>query len=139
MRIYLLYLTVLYLIYNQVLITRFNRGVCSYFYPKREKCRILHLYNKLLKRRREIFEDIRKTIRNNHNIQVRTCLQNFLLNHPTSCKFLKIFKCARLKCAICNEVEELVQSPELLCSHFYCKSCWEDIGQKCLVCKICKE
>lgn len=55
MEIYLLFLLNLYLIYNQVYIFRFRRFICVYFYPKREKKRVLYLYNKMLKRRKHIF------------------------------------------------------------------------------------
>ena len=36
----------------QNVVQRFNRTICAKMYPKREKTRILHLYNKLLKQRR---------------------------------------------------------------------------------------
>lgn len=55
-RIYLLFLLNLYLIYNQVYIHRSKRFVCSYFYPKREKVRILYLYKVLLKRRKSVLK-----------------------------------------------------------------------------------
>lgn len=54
-QIYLLFLLNLYLIYNQVYIHRSKRFVCSYFYPKHEKKRVLYLYNKILKRRKNSF------------------------------------------------------------------------------------
>lgn len=55
-RIYLLFLLNLYLIYNQVHIHRSKLSICAYFYPKREKARVLCLYNKMLKRRKNIFK-----------------------------------------------------------------------------------
>lgn len=55
-RIYLLFLLNLYLISNQVYIHRSKRFVCSYFYPKREKERVLHLYNKMLRRRKNVLK-----------------------------------------------------------------------------------
>jgi E3 ubiquitin-protein ligase DCST1 len=54
-QIYLLFILNLYLIYNQVYIHRSKRFVCSYFYPEREKKRVLYLYNKMLKRRKNSF------------------------------------------------------------------------------------
>lgn len=57
-RIYLLFLLNLYLIYNQVYIHRLKRFVCTYFYPKREKQRVLYLYNKTLKRRQNLFKSM---------------------------------------------------------------------------------
>lgn len=61
-RIYFLFLLNLYLIYNQVYIHRSKRFVCSYFYPKREKARVLYLYNKLLKCRKNAFELVARRV-----------------------------------------------------------------------------
>lgn len=132
------------MIYNQVYVHRLKRVICAYFYPKREKNRILYIYNKLLKSRRGIFDDIKKNVmeklRHRHLIQQkRTCMQNIFLNHPTLRKICS-FKCVHLKCFICNDYfQELAQCPELLCSVIFCKDCWEDIGRKCLVCMIRKD
>lgn len=61
-RIYLLFLLNLYLIYNQVYIHRSKRFVCAYFYPKREKARVLYLYNKMLKCRKNAFELVARRV-----------------------------------------------------------------------------
>lgn len=45
-----------------------RRIICSYFYPKREKSRVLYLYNKLLKRRRRIFKIMSQKIRDKMKI-----------------------------------------------------------------------
>lgn len=58
-----LFLLYLYLIYNQVYIHRLKRFVCAYFYPKREKKRVLYLYNKTLKRRKHIFSTMVETLK----------------------------------------------------------------------------
>ena len=55
-RIYLLFLLNLYLIYNQVYTHRSKRFICSYFYQKCEKTRVLYLYNSFLKRRKYVFK-----------------------------------------------------------------------------------
>lgn len=55
-QIYLLFILNLYLIYNQVYIHRSKCFACSYFHPKREKKRVLYLYNKMLKRRKNSFD-----------------------------------------------------------------------------------
>lgn len=57
-QIYLLFILNLYLIYNQVHIHRSKRFVCSYFHSKREKKRVLYLYNKMLKRRKNSFNSL---------------------------------------------------------------------------------
>lgn len=57
-QIYLLFFLNFYLIYNQVYIHRLKRAFCAYFYPKLEKRRIIHLYNKILRERKRIFDTI---------------------------------------------------------------------------------
>lgn len=58
-----LFLLHLYLIYNQVYIHRLKRFVCAYFYPKREKKRVLYLYNKTLKCRKHTFYSMVETLK----------------------------------------------------------------------------
>lgn len=62
LRIYLLFSFIIYLVYNQVYINRSRRVFCAFFYPKREKERVLHLYNNLLKRRRGLFKNMSKIV-----------------------------------------------------------------------------
>lgn len=88
-KICFLFLLYLYLIYNQVYIHRLKRFVCAYFYPKREKKRVLYLYNKTLKRRKHIFDSMVETlkykmkthsrIRKDNIFQVRKEMRGFFL------------------------------------------------------------
>lgn len=55
-RIYLLFFFNLYMIYNQVHIHRSKLSICAYFYPKRERKRIVYLHKKILRRRRNAFK-----------------------------------------------------------------------------------
>jgi E3 ubiquitin-protein ligase DCST1 len=70
-QIYLLFLLNLYLIYNQVYIHRSKRSVCSYFYPKREKKRVLYLYNKMLKRRKNSFNSMVQRVKEKLKVEGR--------------------------------------------------------------------
>lgn len=51
-----MFLIIFLLIYNETYIQRMRHCIASYFYPKREKERILYLYNKFLKKRRGLFK-----------------------------------------------------------------------------------
>ena len=62
-QIYLLFSLNFYLIYNQVYIHRLKRAVCAFFYPKREKMRIVFLYNKMLRERKKIFNTIIQAVK----------------------------------------------------------------------------
>jgi E3 ubiquitin-protein ligase DCST1 len=78
-QIYLLFLLNVYLIYNQVYIHRSKRFVCSYFYPKREKKRVLYLYNKMLKKRKNFFNSMVQRVKEKLKVDGRVKQeQNFL-------------------------------------------------------------
>jgi E3 ubiquitin-protein ligase DCST1 len=90
-RIYLLFLLNLYLILNQVYIHRSKRFVCSYFFPKREKQRVLYLYNKLLKRHKNLFKLMVRRVKEKLEVHdgVKYRKKNFLqviytINHRLS-------------------------------------------------------
>lgn len=75
MKIYGMYLIVLTLVYNETYIQRLRRYIASYFYPKREKERILYLYNKLLKKRRGLFKILSANIK--EQIEIGNLEHNF--------------------------------------------------------------
>ncbi|CAO1423843.1 unnamed protein product [Diamesa serratosioi] len=151
-RIYLLFVFNIYLIYNQVYIYRAKRFICAYYYPKREKQRILHLYNKLLKRRRGLFKHLLVTVKdkmklNQVLVQKRNCIQRFIANY-NCCRCLKVLKCARRNCFICGELEPRRQTIDYLhfilcynqdCDIIYCEECWLEVDLTCLVCRYRKQ
>lgn len=151
-RIYLLFLLVIYLIYNQVYIYRVKRFVCAYYYPKREKQRVLHLYNKLLKRRKGLFKHLLQTVKdqmklNQVMVQKRNFIQRIIASYDC-CKCLKVFESARRNCFICNELEprkitndslQFFQCYNQYCDIFYCEECWFEVGKTCLVCRFRKK
>lgn len=62
-QIYGTYLFILLLIYHEVYVYRLRRCAMAYFYFSREKQRVLHLYNKCLKKRRGMFQLMSATVR----------------------------------------------------------------------------
>lgn len=78
-RIYLLFLLNLYLIYNQVYIHRSKLFVCSHFHPKREKQRVRYLYNKMLERRKKLFQSMAQRVKEKLKVHGRVeRRENFL-------------------------------------------------------------
>lgn len=57
----------MFLTYFELYIFRLRRCAMAYFYFSREKVRILHLYNKCLKKRRGMFELMSATVREQHH------------------------------------------------------------------------
>lgn len=129
-------------------IYRAKRFICAYYYPKREKQRVLCLYNKLLKRRRGLFKHLLLTVKDkmklNQVMQKKNCIQKFIASY-SCCRCLRVFECARRNCFICGELEPRKQTVDSLhfilcynqdCDIIYCEECWFDVGSTCLVCRF---
>ncbi|XP_055371591.1 protein sneaky [Condylostylus longicornis] len=150
-----LVILIIILIYHEIPLMRTRRLICCYFYPKREKKRILHLYNSMLKRRRIILGSMRNEL-------LEKCQKYLRLKFPKQFTWLMYFKYARRKCLICNEMEQninllkrnsknlknfetsigtyhilttgIIECPTKNCNVIHCKECWRDIGEICLAC-----
>ncbi|XP_037295177.1 protein sneaky isoform X2 [Manduca sexta] len=143
LKIYGGYLWILLLLYVNPYTLRLRRLICSYFYPLREKHRILHLYNDILKKRMKI----NKTFRRKAVQAVRAHYlsgENMLslrMKFPEFLGWLTIFSAARMTCLICGETEPRKMKTEqwhschvTKCPFVYCAECWSEIGARCLAC-----
>ncbi|XP_038211433.1 protein sneaky-like [Zerene cesonia] len=146
-KIYGGYLWILLLLFMNPYTLRLRRLICSYFYPQREKQRILHLYNDILKKRLKM----QKTLRRKAVQAVRAHylsgenLLSLRMKFPRILGWLGALPHARMKCLICEETEpwhrlqnrhnESWHSCEnVKCPFLYCDECWKDIGSSCLAC-----
>ncbi|KAK7110002.1 E3 ubiquitin-protein ligase DCST1-like [Littorina saxatilis] len=119
---------------------RLRRTICAFFYRKREKKRVLYLYNELLKKRKGYLRHMRHRIRK--QIRKRTLkgqtgvLTALTLQFPRLCRCLKWLKSARESCLICEEPEgkTFQRCPTRGCGWGYCKECWKDIKYTCYAC-----
>ncbi|KAI5633224.1 DC-STAMP-like protein domain-containing protein [Phthorimaea operculella] len=144
LKIYGGYLWILLLLYFNPYTKRLNRLICSWFYPRREKQRILHLYNDILKKRVKMEKTLRRTA-----VQaVRAYylsgenLLSLRMKFPHVLGWLQVLPPARMTCLICGETEprraeeradwHTCTSAE--CPFVYCSECWQEIGQRCLAC-----
>ncbi|KAL9898299.1 LOW QUALITY PROTEIN: ubiquitin protein ligase sneaky [Glossina fuscipes fuscipes] len=139
-KLFSLYAIILILIYQSTAFLRLRRATCSYFYRKREKSRVLYLYNTLMKQRRILIKTmIKKAKLNSVNRRVRQQANLFLklrFMYPRYFGWLKKFKVGRRKCVICDEFEDhsVVVCGNLQCGVCYCHECWSDMDRECLVC-----
>ncbi|XP_059059041.1 protein sneaky-like [Achroia grisella] len=146
-KIYGGYLWIIILLYLNPYTVRLRRLICSYFYPRREKQRILHLYNDILKNRLKM----QKTLRRKAVQAVRAHylsgenLLSMRMKFPRLLGWLSVLPAARMTCLICGETEprnntgnhqgELWHScivPK--CPFVYCVECWREVGARCLAC-----
>ncbi|XP_018335515.1 E3 ubiquitin-protein ligase DCST1 [Agrilus planipennis] len=147
-KIFGIYFVVWCLIISQAYALRLRRVICSYFYRKREKRRVLYLYNETLKRRvafmRHMEQKVKKMARQQRlreNLNICAVLRT---KYPKIFNWLKMFKTARRKCIICGDPEPLIPTGKPgdyekcktpTCHFVHCAECWEDVGKQCFACK----
>lgn len=142
-KIYSSYLGVFVLLFTAAYTQRLRRVICSFFYRKREKRRVLYLYNESLRRRLGYAKFMRAKVR----ALVRTRRLEYQLDPwlalrqrwPALCGWLVFFASARHRCLVCGEVEPR-KGPEFRrcttpgCPFVHCPECWHDIGEICYAC-----
>ncbi|XP_043271509.1 protein sneaky-like [Venturia canescens] len=142
-KIYVTYMGVWGMLFLACYTQRLRRCICSFFYRKREKRRILYLYNETLRRRIGFFRFMKGKVR--ALVRARLLERNLdpwlalRLRSPQFCGWLKFFACARGQCLICGEPESIrgakfreCTTPG--CTFIHCPECWRDIGGICLAC-----
>uniref|UniRef100_A0A8C4JLG9 DC-STAMP domain containing 1 n=1 Tax=Dromaius novaehollandiae TaxID=8790 RepID=A0A8C4JLG9_DRONO len=135
----------------QVYTYRLRRVVAAFYFPKREKTRVLFLYNKLLRQRQCFVELQRRRV-------ARRARQHQALVSGDACtvprplgphlgrgtsllewccrRWPRLRRFLRRRCVVCGEPEtprsRLCPAPA--CSSMYCGPCWRDVGGACLAC-----
>ncbi|XP_054542806.1 E3 ubiquitin-protein ligase DCST1 isoform X2 [Pan troglodytes] len=112
---------------------RLRRVIAAFYFPKREKKRILFLYNDLLKKRAAFTKLRRAAI-------LRRARQQKAPRHPLAdilhrgCPLLR--RWLRRRCVVCQapETPESYVCRTLDCEAVYCWSCWDNMRQRCPVC-----
>ncbi|CAH2242266.1 jg25196 [Pararge aegeria aegeria] len=120
----------------------------SYFYPVREKQRILHRYNDVLKKRVKM----QKTLRRKAVQAVRAHylsgenLLSLRIRFPQLLGWLEALPVARMKCLICEETaptncdnrskstQGWHSCTKTRCPFVYCDECWQEVESRCLAC-----
>ncbi|XP_077012436.1 E3 ubiquitin-protein ligase DCST1 isoform X2 [Tamandua tetradactyla] len=112
---------------------RLRRVIAAFYFPKREKKRILFLYNELLRKRAAFTRSRRAAIirRVQRQRAPRHHLEDFLHRR---CPLLR--RCLRRRCVVCRapEVSESYVCPTPGCEAVYCRSCWDDMRRRCPAC-----
>ncbi|XP_028609165.1 E3 ubiquitin-protein ligase DCST1 [Grammomys surdaster] len=112
---------------------RLRRVIAAFYFPKREKKRVLFLYNELL-RKRSAFTKLRRAAivrRARRQKAPRHYLVDALYRR---CPLLR--RLTRLRCVVCKALEtpESYVCPTPDCKALYCRSCWDDMQRRCPVC-----
>ncbi|XP_004403107.1 PREDICTED: DC-STAMP domain-containing protein 1 [Odobenus rosmarus divergens] len=112
---------------------RLRRVIAAFYFPKREKKRILFLYNELL-RKRAAFTQLRRAAilrRAQQQKAPRHRLADVLLR---GCPLLR--RWLRGHCVVCQapETPEAYVCPTPDCAAVYCRPCWDDMRRRCPAC-----
>ncbi|XP_043467285.1 protein sneaky-like [Leptopilina heterotoma] len=122
---------------------RMRRVICSFFYRKREKRRVLYLYNESTRKRFGYLRFMKAKVKN--LVRTRNLEKDIDLwlglrkRYPKIFGWLQFFACAREKCLVCEETEPR-KEPKFRkcdtpgCPFLHCQECWRDVGEICLAC-----
>ncbi|XP_074784872.1 E3 ubiquitin-protein ligase DCST1 [Athene noctua] len=108
---------------------RLRRAIAAFYFPKREKSRVLYLYNKLLRQRHNFVQRQQKRIaqRKWHRPGWgKSLLQRW--------PWLRCWM--RQSCTVCGTPETPRDRvcPAVACRARYCRWCWREAGGMCLAC-----
>ncbi|XP_011163830.1 protein sneaky [Solenopsis invicta] len=143
LKIYSMYIIIWMLLFTAAYTQRLRRVICSFFYRKREKRRVLYLYNESLRRRlghvrfmRARVKTLIRTRRLEYEMDSWIAMR---LRWPTFCGWLAIFPWARRKCLVCGQVEprrgsQFHRCTTPGCPFVHCPECWDDVGRICYAC-----
>ncbi|XP_052000331.1 E3 ubiquitin-protein ligase DCST1 [Xyrauchen texanus] len=113
----------------QVYTNRLRRVITAFYFPKREKRRILFLYNLQIQKRISFIKRQRRWLRNQKQTFKNVLL---ILFGP-----LKCVSCRLPWCCVCDGFvwhNQAVQCSSADCTVIYCQQCWRDLDCICYAC-----
>ncbi|XP_048251270.1 E3 ubiquitin-protein ligase DCST1-like isoform X1 [Haliotis rufescens] len=139
--IYSIYVSVWVFMYFEAYGLRLRRQICCFFYRKREKRRVLYMYNDMLKKRkgflRQMRHKVRKQVKAGSLSHPTGVLSALVQEFPRCCKCLERFAKAKPTCLICEDPKnnDFHDCETEGCKFTYCKDCWLDVKKKCYACQ----
>ncbi|XP_073703880.1 E3 ubiquitin-protein ligase DCST1 [Garra rufa] len=113
----------------QVYTNRLRRVITAFYFPKREKRRILFLYNLQIQKRISFIKRQRHRLRNQK--------QTFIKVLSAVLAPLKHMGCRLRWCWVCDgfvRQNQAVECSSVGCTMIYCQQCWTDLDNICYVC-----
>ncbi|XP_058558037.1 E3 ubiquitin-protein ligase DCST1 isoform X10 [Neofelis nebulosa] len=112
---------------------RLRRVIAAFYFPKREKKRVLFLYNDLL-RKRAAFTKLRRAAIVSRAQRQRAPRHRLADVLHRRCPLLRLW--LRRRCVVCQapETPEAYVCPTPDCAAVYCRSCWDDMRRRCPAC-----
>ncbi|XP_020817400.1 DC-STAMP domain-containing protein 1 isoform X1 [Drosophila serrata] len=135
----LLYLAIFVVVCYSHTFLRMRRVICGYFYEKREKQRILYLYNRILRLRALALQNLVEDVETNlAKYKVHRHLNPLLRLRsawPQAFSWLRYFSWGQLNCLVCWDPED---QSFILCHNCgvpYCDVCTEEMNHVCINCE----
>ncbi|KAM6365310.1 E3 ubiquitin-protein ligase DCST1 [Pluvialis apricaria] len=117
----------------QVYTYRLRRAIAAFYFPKREKRRVLYFYNKLLRQRQSFVHRQRKLIA--QRARQLPGLGTSLLKWCCQ-RWPRLRRWMRRSCTVCGtpQTPQDRACPAPACGAPYCRPCWREVGGVCLAC-----
>uniref|UniRef100_UPI00358E1DA3 E3 ubiquitin-protein ligase DCST1-like n=1 Tax=Myxine glutinosa TaxID=7769 RepID=UPI00358E1DA3 len=136
--VYILVVYVILLVgtFIQAYILRIRRVIAGFYYPKREKQRIIYMYNDFMRRRLSFLKIQKRKImlRAKENKVMGHVYKRFMDRVPGLSTFVCLIVGRR--CIVCGQrnPNHVIPCPQEDCSITYCSFCWIDVGSFCFAC-----
>ncbi|XP_033126574.1 E3 ubiquitin-protein ligase DCST1-like [Anneissia japonica] len=143
--IFLIWACVFTMVYFEAFTLRLRRTICAFFHRKREKKRVLFMYNDCLKKRKGFLKYMRQRVKRQareDKLSRETGILTVLRRRfPRFCGCLKWCKLGRQSCLICSELEtkKFHHCTGPGCYFSYCADCWKDVNRRCYACYTGKD
>ncbi len=139
--VFLLYFGLVLTILLKAYILRFRNRITAYFYPDREKARIVHLYNVVLNHRYRMPKLLQQRAKINH--RERQMREQISVCHRMAAKLppCRVFVYKQARCLVCHGVEDPTfrDCQTEKCSGVFCAECYDDLSRICPLCHQASE
>ena len=134
--IFLLYFALILSILLKAYILRFRNRITAYFYPEREKARVVHLYNVVLNQRFRMPKLLQLRAKVNH--REKQTREQISVCHRLAAKvpLCRVFVYKQAHCLVCDCVEDQTfrDCQTEHCQGVYCGECFDDLSRLCPIC-----
>ena len=134
--IFTMYFVLILTILLKAYILRFRNKVTGFFYPEREKARIVHLYNVILNQRSRMPHLLHQRVKINHREHSIQEQVSFCHQVSARCAPCRVFLYSSSRCLVCDTMEDQTfrDCETDKCQGVYCSECFEDLGRMCPLC-----
>ncbi|ELT92902.1 hypothetical protein CAPTEDRAFT_146494 [Capitella teleta] len=134
--IFVLYLALLLSVLLKAYLLRLRNLLTGFFYPEREKARIVHLYNVILNQRARMTHLLHQRAKISHRERALQEQVGFCHQVATRCAPCRPFLYDATRCLVCGSVEDQTfrDCETERCQGVYCFDCFEDLGNICPLC-----